>query len=379
MIHRDAAECIDRTLRDLCSCELPFGGKVIVFGGDFRQILPVIRHTTRAQVVSACIDKSPLWHHVRVMKLTINMRLQSLDQQDSAEVSNFSDFLLRVGEGTEPENESNMIHLDSKYVVRGQTIADLADTIYTDIKVKYNDRDYITSHIMMSPKNETTGHINDYVMSQLPGEAHVLLSADSVEPNQAALYPTEFLNSITPTGLPPHRLLLREFASIILLRSLDPTQGMCNGSRLSVRAFLNHVIDAEIVTGIHRSKRVFIPRSFYFLFYSFIFPFVLKRKQFPIRPAFCITINKGQRQSLEYVGIFLPSLDAIFSHGQLYVALSRVQNPRGLKVMVSGGSYSPSGGVWIRNVVYSREVFQYHLGNFNPSLHDTSDSSLMDL
>ena len=39
MIHRHAAECIDRSLRYLCSCDLPFGGKFIVFGGDFRQIL----------------------------------------------------------------------------------------------------------------------------------------------------------------------------------------------------------------------------------------------------------------------------------------------------------------------------------------------------
>ena len=78
------------------------------------------------------------------------------------------------------------------------------------------------------------------------------------------------------------------------------------------------------------------------------FPFVLRRKQFPIRPAFCITITKGQGQSLGSVGVFLPTPEAIFSHGQLYVALSRVQNPRGLKIMVCGGNYSPSGGVWVR-------------------------------
>ena len=76
MMHKHAAECIDRTLRDLCSNDLPFGGKVIAFGGDFRQILPIIRRGSRAEVVSACLNRSSLWHHVKVMKLTINMRLR---------------------------------------------------------------------------------------------------------------------------------------------------------------------------------------------------------------------------------------------------------------------------------------------------------------
>ena len=126
MIHKHAAECIDRSLRYLCSCDLPFGGKVIVFGVDFRQILPVIRHGTRSEVVSACLNRSPLWRCVKVMKLTINMRLQHLSSQDSVEVSEFSDFLLRVGEGTEPQNEDNMVHTDEKFIVNGETFADLA-------------------------------------------------------------------------------------------------------------------------------------------------------------------------------------------------------------------------------------------------------------
>ena len=73
------------------------------------------------------------------MKLIINMRLQSLDHRDSVEISNFSDLLLRIGEGAEPENESNMIHLDAKYVVRGENIANLVGNIYTDINEKYSD------------------------------------------------------------------------------------------------------------------------------------------------------------------------------------------------------------------------------------------------
>ena len=126
---------------------------------------------------------------------------------------------------------------------------------------------------------------------------------------------------------------VKVYASIILLRNLDPTRGMCNGTRLTVKAFLYRIIDAEIATGVHKGKRVFIPRIPMTPSDS-DFPFVLRRRQFPIRPAFCITINKGQGQSLENVGIFLPSPNAIFSHGQLYVALSRVQNPTGLKLMV---------------------------------------------
>ena len=60
MTHRFAAECIDRSMKDLRSCDLPFGGIVIVFGGDFRQILPVVRHGTWADVSSACLNRSPL-------------------------------------------------------------------------------------------------------------------------------------------------------------------------------------------------------------------------------------------------------------------------------------------------------------------------------
>ena len=107
MPNKHVAECVDRSLRDICSCDLPFGGKVMVFGGDFRQIPPVVKHGSRAEVVSCCLNRSYLWRYVKVMKLAINMRLQTLLSQDALEVSTFSNFLLRVGEGTEPEPEDD--------------------------------------------------------------------------------------------------------------------------------------------------------------------------------------------------------------------------------------------------------------------------------
>ena len=83
-------------------------------------------------------------------------------------------------------------------------------------------------------------------MNLLPGEAKDILSADSVDTNQAAMYPTEFLNSIKLSSLPPHRLYLKQFAPVIPLRHLNSTQGLCNGIRLTIKGNFKHAIDAEL-------------------------------------------------------------------------------------------------------------------------------------
>ena len=160
-------------------------------------------------------------------------------------------------------------------------------------------------------------------MSTAPlGEGVTPLSADSVEESTAVNFPTEFLNSIAPNGMPSHRLFFKRYASIILLRNLDPDEGLCNGTRLIIKAFLNRLIDSEIATGVYKGKRVFLPRILLTSSESEL-PFILRRRQFPIRLAYCISINKGQGQSLDTVGIYLPTPEAIFSHVQLYIALSR--------------------------------------------------------
>ena len=104
MSNKHVAECVDRSFRDIYSCDLPFDGKLVVFGGDFRQIFHVVKHGSRAEVVSACLIRSQLWRHVKVMKLTINMRLQNLSNHDVLEVSEFSNILLKVGEGTQTKD-----------------------------------------------------------------------------------------------------------------------------------------------------------------------------------------------------------------------------------------------------------------------------------
>jgi ATP-dependent exoDNAse (exonuclease V) alpha subunit len=88
-------------------------------------------------------------------------------------------------------------------------------------------------------------------------------------------------------------------------------------------------------------------------------PFVLKRRQFPIIPAYAMTINKSQGQTFECVGIYLN--EPVFAHGQLYVALSRAKNPQQIKVFIKEnelqGKLMKNEQRFTQNIVYT-EIFQ---------------------
>ena len=154
-------------------------------------------------------------------------------------------------------------------------------------------------------------------------------STDALDQEQ--LYPIEFLNSLKFQGMPPHNLKLKLVLPVMLLRNLNPSQGMCNGTRLVITHLGEHVIQARIITGSNIGAVVLIPRI------SLTsnrnqWPFIMKRRQFPIKPCYAMTINKSQGQSLDFVGLYLPT--PVFSHGQLYVAISRVTTPEGLKILM---------------------------------------------
>lgn len=146
----------------------------------------------------------------------------------------------------------------------------------------------------------------------------------------------------------PHELVLKKDCPVILLRNIDPANGLCNGTRLICKRFLPHLILCKIAIGMYKGKEVLLPRVNLRPSSSSNYPFQFQRKQFPIKLYFAMTIIKAQGQTLSEVGIYLRQ--PCFSHGQLYVALSRACQACKVKVisrpMVENTSYS-----FVRNVV----------------------------
>ena len=131
--------------------------------------------------------------------------------------------------------------------------------------------------------------------------------------------------------------------------------GLCNGTRLIVENIQPHCITSKIITGPGKNNIALIPRINLTPSNTRL-PFTFSRRQFPVKLAYAMTINKSQGQSLTKVGIYLPQ--CVFSHGQLYVAFSRAQDPENVKTFIipienkQGPMPSPLNNTYTSNVVY---------------------------
>ncbi|CAN1797446.1 ATP-dependent DNA helicase PIF1 [Linum perenne] len=288
---------------------VPFGGKVVLLGGDFRQTLPVVPNGSREDNINATLPRSYLWTFCTLLHLRIN----TTPMFDGL---TFPDWVLAVGNGTLPLQ-------------------------------------YIKSRAIVSPTNAVVSEINNILLAQIPVPSKIYFSSDSLSPIKTNIatpeleYPLEFLNSLSFNGIPEHKLELKPFTVVMLLRNINPTSGMCNGTRILLTDLGEYVISGLIVSGTQEGTTVAIPRIILDVTDN-RWPFTLRRRQFPIRICYAMTINKSQGQTLDHVGIYLPK--PVFSHGQLYVAVSRVRSANGLHILIPNISSNPDNKT--RNIVY---------------------------
>ena len=247
---------------------------------------------------------------------------------------------------------------------RDATVQQLITDVYGDLHSipAGPQRDaFIVERAVLTPLNADVDTVNEGMTCALsltnadgtPADRRVYKSADSVrESEQRGVFPAEFLNSLSFSGVPPHAMTLQVGCPVILLRNM--AGGLANGTRMIVTKLQAHVIEAAVATGPAAGTRVCLPRLSITPSDVDSMPFTLCRRQFPVRPAFAMTINKSQGQTFKTVGVYLPR--SVFTHGQLYVAFSRVGSWDGLKVLVADGWWpgeeeGAAEGVYTKNVV----------------------------
>ena len=215
-----------------------------------------------------------------------------------------------------------------------------------------NNPGFFRDRVILTFRNDVVAEFNESLLMKLPGEVHTYDSVDSVDINEDETdhIPQEFLRSQTPSGLPPSRLNLKVGAPIILFRNLYPASGECNGTRMIITRLGRRCIEARILGGEFHGQLRLIPRIKLTTTESDM-PYILSRRQYPIRLCFAMTVNKSQGQSLKTVGVDLRT--SAFTHGQLYVALSRVTSAQGVTVLLS-----ENGDGKTNNVVYPEVLLQ---------------------
>ena len=230
-------DAVDRGLRDITGKELPFGGKLVVFGGDFRQTLGIVDGNQRAAEVNNCLKLSLLWPILQKRELKKNMRVETNKNAGNRQrLRTWSNLLLAIGEGKVETPKAakeffykpDCIALPPNIVSTAKTPQELLRNIYPNLETDI-DLEALQNRAILTPKNADVDFMNELALKRVKGDEHdPLFSEDSVaEDGRQEMLPEEILNRIHLSGMPAHKLVLKTGVPVMLMRNLAPLKGVC--------------------------------------------------------------------------------------------------------------------------------------------------------
>ncbi|KAF8106781.1 hypothetical protein N665_0133s0019 [Sinapis alba] len=203
MMSKYCFEALDRSMSDIIGKHKTktFGGKVVVFGGNSCQVLPVINGACRAEIVLAALNSLYLWEHCKSLQLTKNMHLLSggLTTEEAHELKEFSEWILKVGEGkvTEPNDGEAEIEIPSEFLITtsDDPIEAISKAVYGDYESSQVNKEpkFFQERVILCPANEDVNMINDHMLDKLHGEEKIYISADSIDPSHKGSITTKLL------------------------------------------------------------------------------------------------------------------------------------------------------------------------------------------
>ena len=335
---------VDELLQELKGNTRPFGGIPVLFGGDVRQIPPIVQNSSQAEhIVAATVLRTNVWRQLAKHELVKPVR--------DAEDPTYSAYVDSLGDGTAvPVEYQGTIRCETNATRVGlpPSLHGHTGVVYTEdalIDATYGSnlhrlnthpQDYV-KHAIMCTTNHRVKEFNSRIVERMaPPGVRSCLSLDCID-NGDDMHP-EVIDMIGHRpGVPEHELVLFPGAIVRVMRNFSVSHGLLNGTRCKV-AF----VDANVV-GLFVIGRKVLPHTKPFLIPRIKFKERLKqfdsrsvhvyRMQFPLTLAYAMTYNKSQGLTMDKIGIDVR--EPSFSHGHTYVAFGRARRRSDVVVLIS--------------------------------------------
>lgn len=257
--------------------------------------MPIQEGAVKSELLDLSLKSSPLWKYFAesMFTLTENIRLDPEERE-------FSAFLISVGNGANNEGDEGLVQLPAQCYTQRDLVSEIYDDLIEGRLAPEAIAEYLRSRCILAVRNSTCDTYNRRVMDVLPGNMVTYRSVnkfvlDNCSSRLMEEMPVEVMESINPTALPPHELNLKVGSVVIVVRNLNVREGLCNGTRLLITRLGLRVIEAVHISAHNLGKKVWIPRIELRSSESNVkLAWTFKRLQFPVRPAFCLTVNKSQ-------------------------------------------------------------------------------------
>ncbi|XP_059288087.1 uncharacterized protein LOC132041391 [Lycium ferocissimum] len=197
MAKKKMIETFNLLLKDLLNTNVLFGGKLVVFGGDFRQTLPVVRKGRRDDFIHESLLYYDTWDRLEKLHLSENMQAKT----DPA----LCKYLMRIGNGKEPLNSENKIEIPRSFIVPFTTEQESLDALFETTFPNFHEFFYeptsATSRVILTTKNEFVNGINDMLISKFPKDAKTFVAIDeTIDSSDQSQY-EDFLHTLYPADL----------------------------------------------------------------------------------------------------------------------------------------------------------------------------------
>ena len=210
---------------------------------------------------------------MRLLQLTTNTRVLRARTNDPSLQQSCS-WQMRIGNGAEEDARGGSVDLFAEGQVRisGDLIVpdedprDLINAVFPNLDAFGPDGDQearlaFTRRSVLAPRNDNQRKLNEGIMQRVTAEEFESLSVDSTaDMNICVVYPGEFLQTLTPAGMPTSHVVRKIGTPFMLLRTINPSKGMFNSTGCLLIAASKWVLHVEIATGPNTGQRAFVPR-----------------------------------------------------------------------------------------------------------------------